>query len=76
MLVSAEIELIFFVSGWYGFVFWICAEHRIDTIETFLVLLSRAQQKAFSAFLTAILVRKLGVHGWLGGDIARTGDPN
>lgn len=32
--------------------------------------------KVFSAFPTGTLVRRLGVHGRLGGDVAGTGDPN
>lgn len=59
------------------------ASKGINNTEMFLLwlLLLRAEQglwkaKAFSAFHTAMLARKLGVPGRLREDIAGTGDPN
>ena len=35
----------FLPSGWYGAVFWICVEHRVDNTEMFLLLLSTAYRE-------------------------------
>lgn len=73
MLGLAGMELIFFTMAGMGLC-WICAEHRIDNIEMFLLFLSRAytQPRPFLNFALP------GWGGWgsLGGDTARTGDPN
>lgn len=52
---------------------WICVEHRVDKIQLLLLLLSRLltkRAKAFFAFHTTMLVRRLGVHRRLEGDMA------
>lgn len=51
----------------------ICAEYNVDDIQMgFFVVVP----KVFSAFPTGTLVRRLGVHGRLGGDVTGTGDSN
>lgn len=48
-------------SGWYGPMFWIYAEHRVDSIEmSFLLLSSVYKAKDFSAFYTALLAKEAG----------------
>lgn len=42
VLVLAGVELIFSKSGYCKVVVWICAEHRVDKREMFLLLLIRA----------------------------------
>lgn len=61
----------------YGAVFFICAEYRVDYMDMFLLLLNRAHTgaKAFSVFCSLTLAGNLGVHGELGVDADRTGDP-
>lgn len=58
--------------------FCTCAEHRVDNREMFLLLLEEDSHraKAFSAFGTATLLRKLGMLGRLAGDTAGTSDSN
>lgn len=65
VLVLAGAELIFFTVSGVGVCFGFVLEHRVDDIEMFLLLLSRAynRAKAFSAFRAATLARRLGVHG-------------
>lgn len=52
--------------------FWIYAGNRVDDTGMLLLLLSRA----YTEPSTASLVRKFWLHGRMGGDTARTGDPN
>lgn len=64
----------FIHSGWYGAVFWICAEHTVYNIEMFLLLLSRIyRSRGFPVFPTDRLMRKLGVLGRVGGGTVQTG---
>lgn len=65
VLVLAGAELIFFTVSGVGVCFGFVLEHRVDDIEMFLLLLSRAynRAKAFSAFRASTLARRLGVHG-------------
>lgn len=42
VLVLAGLGLVSFHSDWHGAIFWIYAEHRVDTIEVFVLLQSRA----------------------------------
>lgn len=82
MLVLARVELIFFTVA-IMCLFCICAENGTN-IETFcynIEIFVIAEQvlhrpKASSAFHMAMLGRTLGMHGRLGGDTGRTGDPS
>lgn len=75
----AGVKFIFFPpSGFYGVVFWICAGHRWDNTEIFVVAVAEQglhRTKGFSGFHSVTLVRKLGVSGRLEGDTDRTCDP-
>lgn len=72
----AGVEFILFTVTAVGPVFWICAKHRADTRDVFVIAEQGVHRaKAFSAFHTAKVARKLGVPGRLGGDTAGTGDP-
>lgn len=52
----------FLPSGWHGAVFWICAECRANNRDVFIIAEQRSHRtKAFSAFHTSRLVRRLGV---------------
>lgn len=69
LLVLAGVELI-----WCGAVFWVCAEHRVDT-EMYLLLLSRiAQSQHLFCFSCSQAGEGLGIPGSVWGDTARTGD--
>lgn len=56
-------------SGWYRARFWFSDEHRVDN-RVAIAEQGLCRAKAFSAFPMAMLVRKLRVHGTLGGDTA------
>lgn len=56
----------FLHSGWYGAVFWICAEHSVDNIEMFLSLLSRVCTEP-RPFLLLMLPHWKGSWGCMGG---------
>lgn len=66
----------FLHNGWYGTVFWVCAEHRVYNTVFVIAGKSLHRMKAFSALPTAMLKRRLSEHGKLGGVTATTGDPS
>lgn len=66
VLVLAGLEFIFFSVA----VFWRCAEYRVGNVETFLLLVSRANRA--EVFPAARLERRLGVHRKSGGNTAMT----
>ena len=70
-------ELIFLTVAGMGMCFCSSAALKVDKSQIFLVIAEQSfyRSKAFSAFCTARLARRLGVLGRLGGDTARTGDP-
>jgi len=64
----------FLHSSWYGATFWICADHSVDDTGMFSLLLSRI--KASSASRPTPPASRLGLHKKMGGDAAKTADPN
>lgn len=72
MLILAGVKLLFFTMSR---MLWIRAEYNVHNIEMVLVLLSCLQRlKEFSAFCTAMLMKKLKVCRRLRGDKCGTGD--
>lgn len=75
MVVLAGAELIFLtVAG--RRLFWICAEYSVDITIKFSFIVEQMLLRAFSAGQTATLAEKLGLLGRLGGETARTYEPN
>lgn len=70
--------LVFLQSVWYRAMYLFCAKHRVDNIEMLLLLVSRSYTigKVFSAFPTARLVSRLGLHGKFRKDVVVTAYPN
>lgn len=64
--------------GWGRIIFFTVAGHRVDNVEIFLVLLTRAYTgpRLFLLFILTHWRGKLGLHGRLRGTTARTDDSN
>lgn len=77
ILIIAELEYIFFLSSWYGTVFWIWDDNNVDNTNVSIVAeqcLPRAND--FSASHSDPPGRSWGGHKNLGGDNTRTADPD